>query len=198
MKRKILMSVTLLFIGLNVLAQRATEFKKADYSFLKGVKKINVVFDYEGMTVGKNQTEADYVAETVAEKNEKKAGEGDEWKEAWEKGKLSMYEPGFILMLNKTAKKAGLVSSQGDDAEMTIIVKITRLEPGFYSYAVNRNAAVDLVLSFVKTANKEEIVSQVIMTNIQGNENMSVSGRVYGAFATAGSYLGKYIAKGLK
>ncbi len=197
MKSKLLLSVGIMFLALNVLSQRATDFRKANYSFLKSVKKINVVFDYEGMTVGKNQTEEDYVAETVAEKNEKKAGAGDEWKEAWEKGKLNTYEPGFIEKFNKSTKKLGLVASQGDDAEMTVIVKITRLEPGFYSYAVNRNAAVDLVLSFVETADHEKIVSQVIMTNMQGNENPSVSGRVYGAFATAGAYLGKYAYKGL-
>lgn len=198
MKRKILMSAVLMFVGLNVMAQRATEYKKADYSFLKGVKKVNVVFDYEGMTVGKNMTEEDYVAQTVAEKNEKKAGEGDEWKEAWEKGKLNMYEPGFIEKFNKSLKKNGIVASQGDDAPMTILVKVTRLEPGFYSYAVNRDAAVDVVLSFVETADHSKINSQVLMTNIQGNENVTVSGRIYGAFANAGAYLGRYIAKGLK
>ena len=198
MKNKIFMSVALLFVGLTAVAQRTTKAAEADYSFLKGVKKINVVFDYEGMTVGKNMTEVDYVAQTVAEKNEKKPGAGDEWKEAWEKGKLNLYEPAFITSLNKKLKKMGFEASQGDDAEMTLIVKITRLEPGFYSYAVNKDAELDMLMSFVETANHDNITSQVVMTNVHGAEAASVSGRLVTAFNMTGAILGKYIAKALK
>ncbi len=199
MKKNILLLTLLVFAAFAANAQRSTNAKDADYSFLKGEKKINVIFDYEGMTVGKNKTETDYVAEKVAEKNEKKAGDGDRWKEAWEKGKLNVYEPAFSAKFTKRlAKKVGISASSGDDANITLIVRTTRLEPGFYSYAVNRAAEVDLELIFVETANHDNIIAQIVMSKVRGSESMTVSDRVKIAYVASATRLSQYIYKALK
>lgn len=198
MKKNLILSLTFLVGSLAAFGQRTTEAQDGDYSFLKGQKNFNLRFDYEGMTVGKNLTETDYVDREVAEKEEKEAGTGKEWKEAWEKAKINTYEPAFINGFNKQLKKAGLSASQGDDAEITLIVQVTRLEPGFYSYAVNRSAELDLTLTFVETANPENIKCQVIMTKVLGSEAPAVSSRVSAACTVGGIRLGKYIAKTFK
>lgn len=198
MKRTFLLML-LLFIGSSTFAQRTVSMKDGDYSFLRGVKTMNVQFNYDGMTVGKNQTEEEYVAAKVAEKNEKKPGSGDEWKKSWEKGKLNTYEPGFINYFNKKAgKKLGLKLVEGDEAEMTLLVNVTRIEPGFYTYAVNKSAEVDANLLFVAADNHDDIKLQVVSTNIKSNEAPDVSTRVLGCFMNTAGYLAKYIIKSLK
>lgn len=198
MMRKSILFFALMFVSVTSFAQRTTQAKDGNYSFLKGVKEVNVVFDYEGMTVGKDMTEQQYVEEKVAEKNKEKPGTGDEWRESWEKAKVNAFEPMFLKALNKRVNKSGLTFSQGDNAEMTLIVKITRIEPGFFSYAVNRKAEIDALLSFVSTGNNDDIKSQVVMTKIYGTADPAVSSRIQYAFSVAGTMLGKYIAKAIK
>lgn len=202
MKKIITMSIlaALMFVANSSLtAQRATEAKKGDYSCMEGIKTVNVIFVYDGMTVGKNLTEAEYVAEKVAEKNEKKAGSGDEWRKAWEKGKLTVYEPGFAAAFTKKiGKKLGIVASVGNDAPITIIVKTTRLEPGFNAHVVKRRAAIDMEMSFVDTDNHDNVHSTVFMNNLQGGDGYSVSDRVMAAYRGAGWRLAQYISKSLK
>ena len=198
MKKSILLFSLLAFIGLSANAQRSTRVKDADFSFLKSEKTINVIFDYEGMTIGKNQTEVDYVEEKVAEKNEKKAGTGDEWRKSWEKGKLNIYEPMFRTGITKKLAKVGLKVEEGDNAHLTIIVKTTRIEPGFNAGVASMNAVIDLEYIFVETANHDNIIAQVIMSKVQGSDAYAVSDRVKVAYLGAGRRLAGYIAKQLK
>lgn len=198
MTRKLTLLFVLLFVGTTAFSQRTTDAKDGDYSFLTGHSDFNIKFDYTGMTIGKNITEEDYLAREVMEKEEKEKGSGEKWREAWENAKINEYEPAFAEGFNKQLKKAGLSASVGDDAEITLIVTINRLEPGFYSYAVNRPAILDYTLTFVKTENPEEILSQVIMTKIYGSEQPAVSQRVGAACRVAGTKLGSYIKKTFK
>lgn len=198
MKKQSLLLLMFALIGLTSFAQRSTNAKDGDYSFLKGKKSINIKFVYEGMTVGKNKTESEYVEETVAEKNEKKKGSGDEWRKSWEKGKLHEYEPAFRAAFTKKLGKLGITVKEGDDAEVTAIVKITRMEPGFNVGVANMNAEVDLEVIFVETADQDNIISQVVMTKVYGSDTYAVSDRLRPAFMAAGARLGGYINKALK
>lgn len=198
MKKSTFLFALMTLIGFSSLAQRSTTAKEADYSFLKGKKEINVVFNYEGMTVGKNKTEETYVNETVAEKNEKKAGTGDEWRQSWEKGKLNVYEPAFSSSFTKRLSKAGIKASAGDNAEITAIVKTTRIEPG-YNVGVSKMAAqIDIEITFVETANQDNILAQIVMSRVGGSDGYAVSERVKFAYYNAGSQLGGHAAKALK
>lgn len=198
MKKPIVLCLAFMVTSLMTFGQRTTEAQDADYTFLKDHKNFNLRFDYTGMTVGKNLTEEDYIAREMMEKNEKEPGSGERWREAWENAKINEYEPAFIAGFNKQLKKAGMTCTQGDDAEITLIVSINRLEPGFYSYALNKAAEMDITLTFVKTNNQEDIISQVIMTKVLGSEAPAVSQRVGAACTTAGVRLGRYVQKTFK
>ena len=179
-------------------AQRSTPAKDADYSFLKSEKSINLLFDYEGMTIGKNQTEVDYVEAQVAERNEKKAGTGDEWRKSWEKGKLNIYEPSFRAGFSKKVEKVGVKVTEGDEAPVTLIIRPTRIEPGFNIGITRMNAQVDFEFVFVETANHDNIIAQVILPKVYGSDAFAVSDRVKIAFLGGGKRLSGYIAKQLK
>lgn len=197
MKQSTILLAMFAFLGLTSFAQRSTNAKDADYSFLKGKKDMNIVFDYEGMTVGKNKTEEEYVNETVAERNEKKAGTGDEWRKSWEKGKLNIYEPSFKAILSKKLGKVGIVVSEGDNAEVTVIVRTTRIEPGFNAGVVAMEAQIDVEYIFVETANKDNILATVVMSKVMGTDTYTVSDRVNAAYVNAGGGLGMYMKKSL-
>jgi hypothetical protein len=197
MKQKTILLAIFAFIGLTSFAQRSTNAKDADFSFLVGKKDMNIVFDYEGMTVGKNQTEVDYVNNQVAEKNEKKKGTGDEWRKAWENGKLNLYEPTFKNAFTKKLGKVGVAVSEGDNAEITVIVRTTRMEPGFNAGVAKKRAEIDLEYIFVETANKDNIIATVVMTRVLGNDTFTVSDRLNLAYMGAGASLGGYIKKSL-
>jgi len=198
MKKINLLIILISILGLSANAQRSSKVKDADYSFLKGVKTMNILFDYEGMTVGKGKTEEAYVAEKVAEKNKKKAGKGDKWKKAWENGKLSVYEPTFKAVFSKKLGKIGIKVKEGDDAEITMIVKATRIEPGFSVGVASKRGEADFEFIFVETANHENIISQIILTRAIGSDTYSVSDRVKFAYYYAAKKLSGYIVKGLK
>lgn len=198
MKRKSILLTLFTLLGAMTFAQRSTTAKEADYSFLDGKKDLSIVFDYEGMTVGKNQTEEDYVAETIAKKNEKKAGTGEEWQKAWENGKLNIYEPAFETMLAKKLGKNGIAVSQGEDAEVTLIVKTTRIEPGFNAGVAKMAAQIDVEYIFVETANKDNILAQIVMSRVVGGDSYAVSDRVVFAYRGAAARLGGYMLKYFK
>jgi hypothetical protein len=198
MKKNFLLLFLIAFVGFAATAQRSTRAKDADYSFLKGEKKINVIFSYEGMTVGKNKTEETYVEEKVAEKNEKKAGDGDRWRESWENGKLNIYEPMFNKGFDKKLEKLGLATSEGDDARLTLIVKTTRMEPGFNIGITKMSAQADYEFIFVETANHDNIVAQIVMSKVGGSDTYAVSDRVKVCYLGAGRRLAGYIYKALK
>lgn len=56
---------------------------KGDMSSLKDVSKIDLEFTYDNMSVGKYDSEDEYLQERVEKKNEKEPGTGNEWREAW-------------------------------------------------------------------------------------------------------------------
>lgn len=198
MKKNTLLLAIFAFVGLAANAQRSTNAKDADYSFLKKEKTMNIKFDYDGMTVGKNQTEKDYVAATIAEKNEKKPGAGDKWLESWEKGKINTYEPTFKTIFNKKMTKLGITIVEGDGAHLTLIVKTTRIEPGFNAGVLKMAAAIDLEYIFVETANPNNIIAQVVMSKVPGSDTYAVSDRVNLAYSVASRKLAGYISKQIK
>jgi hypothetical protein len=197
--RKINLLIALIaIISFTASAQRSTRAKEADYKFLLKEKSLNILFTYEGMTVGKNMTEEAYVAKKVSEKNAKKPGTGDKWQKAWENGKLSVYEPAFKAGYVKKMAKSGIKVTEGDDARLTLIVKTTRIEPGFNIGITKMSAVCDYEFIFVETANKDNIVAQIVMSKMRGSDTYSVSARIQVAFMNAGRRLSGYTAKKLK
>ena len=102
MKKYLLFSAICLALTFGSFMTNAQRVKNLEgsASALVGVKKMNAVFTFNDVTVGK-YSEADYIAKKVEEYNKKEAGKGDKWKDSWESDKAGRYPPSYIELFEK-------------------------------------------------------------------------------------------------
>jgi len=207
MPRNSLLTSFTVFFSLLVLTGSAwagTKIKvvEGDLSLMSPGQSIGLVFDYSNMTVGK-RSEADYVAEKVAEKNEKEEGKGEEWKAAWEGNRESRFHPKFVALLSKGLGKRDMAVSLGSEGvDIIATVEVTRTEPGFYSYVVNQPSYVDFVVTFAAASAPDVVLAQVTVKNAEGESPMGPSpdsaSRIQESYAKGAKDLAKVMAKKIK
>jgi len=187
--------VLLIVVSLGILSfAQAQKIKKlsGDFSFLKDVAEMNIVFEYPSdMKYGK-MTLQEYVDKKVAEKEKKKEGSGEEWKEKFFSDQERFNEK-FIYSIDKYS--GDLYVAEDDDFEYTMIVKTTFMEPGFQMGFHSKNSAIDLEISFVKTSNPDEIIGSMKVSKSPGAAHPDAGERVADAYYTAGKAFGKYLKK---
>lgn len=132
------------------MAQTSTEvvYKKADLkngvqsgsiANLKNITTVNVVYDFKewvfnGKAVGEKGhiSEADFISKKSDKCETEEKGKGAEFKKNWELGKTSDFPLAFETLFNKYAKKdINMVATNNKDAEYTLIVRTTKVEPGY-------------------------------------------------------------------
>jgi len=192
------------FIAFTGVAAKAQKFTEGDekLTFLKGEKKFNIEYAYDGMNVGK-KTEVDYKAEKVDYYNKKQAGKGDRWAEKWVASRTAVYEPMFEELINKQMAKTGAMAAKNQkDAKYTVLVKTVMLEPGFNSYVMKVNPYCDFEVSWIETASGK-VMAKAFLNNVQGvvvadnDWDFDPSNRIKECFAKAGKMVGKTMAKAL-
>ena len=72
--KKILSLVIVGLFSIGLVSAQKVKVLKGDLAFLKGQSKLNVEYVYDGMKVGKKQTEEEYIKEKTTEANKKEAG----------------------------------------------------------------------------------------------------------------------------
>ena len=130
--KKLTIIMTLLFVS-TAIAQK-TKVKSGDFKFLKDVKEINVVFNFDNLTlVTENLPEEQYIKERKADLNEKTRGNGDLWEEKWQSAKDGIWKTKFLELMLKsaTAKKDILFQENLDTAKYTVIVDVVWIYPGW-------------------------------------------------------------------
>ncbi|MCR6642304.1 MAG: hypothetical protein NVV82_25790 [Sporocytophaga sp.] len=175
-------------------AQKTDEQKLQEIQFLKGQSEINIIFTYDSLMVGE-KTEDDYIKEKVEGKNSKNEGKGDYWLQKWNEDKQVLFPKQFIDQFNNKLKKKGLKAVPQSKSFYTLIVKSTRIEPGFVS-VVNKPAAVDFEFRFIETDNPEKTILKLKIINVAGDAlytEYNVSARIQECYNIAGKLLGKYI-----
>lgn len=174
--------------------------QSGDLEFLKGQTSLNVEFVYEGMQVGEF-TEEIYLKQKKAEF--RKAAEGDKFLKKWVADRSTSYEPKFIDQLNKSLKRIDMVAEKNKtSAPYTIEVYTRKTEPGFYngSNSSKRNTYVDLLVKFMDTDNREEILCTISAEKIVGttDEQMQMtetSLKITNAYALSADKIGKLMVK---
>lgn len=143
-----------------------------DASAVKG-KTVKVVMNYDNMVVskyklafGKRISEADFIANKSADINKKKPGEGDEWAKKWESDKASRYAESFITKYNEDGKKKLNTSASTKEGELTLEIKTTYMEPGYFIGIDKAPAILALTLTFKNAAGAEVLV--LSMSNVAG------------------------------
>ncbi|MDX2429764.1 MAG: hypothetical protein QNK35_02450 [Bacteroides sp.] len=161
-------------------------------SDLQGMSELNIEYDYSGLGVGKFDVEADYLDKKVADKNEDEAGSGDLWKQAWFDDRPIRFEPKFEELLNNYAPVIN--SGQDVEAEITMLVHTTFIEPGYNVGVSRKPAMINLELIFSRG---DEQVLVMTLTKSPGSGAMGydfdTGYRISEAYAKAGKSLGKYL-----
>ncbi len=198
-----------LFIFIVLLSLSSTSFSQFGYtpvktkikasgslSEVKG-NKINLVFVYDGMAVGKFQNEADYIKKKVTAYNEKEAGRGDRWAKAWKDDRVNRFEPSFVTKFNELGAKTGTsVEKDNGSLKYTLEVKTTFTDPG-YNVGVSRYPAIiDAVCTFKSGTS---VIGTITVTKCPGQSfggyDFDTGVRLSEAYEKLAKEIGNYCAK---
>lgn len=172
--------------------------QKGDIKVLKGQKTVGIKFTYEKMGVGKFKNESDYLKKKVGEYNEKEAGKGDAWKEAWLNDRATRFEPKFLDLASKYTEKLGLqFSTDPAGTKYTIIVNTDFTEPGFNVYVARKNAEIKTTITIVETGT-DKVVAKMSASGqgrTFGGNDWDTGVRLAEAYAKTGKEFGKYLSK---
>lgn len=167
-------------------------------SALEEVDEVFVEFDYSKTTVGGDeQSEEDFIAEKVKEKNEGEEGAGDEWEKQWRNDKKNVFEPNFKETLRGYLTDVGTdISDEASDADVTLVVRIDRIEPGFYGGVVEKDAELDSKMLLVEGDDKGSPKSVLKLYDVDGPNgsfNKSTTRRLKNAYQASARFYGRYI-----
>lgn len=176
---------------------------EGDLSILKGVKELNIVYDYSNLEVGDYPSEKAYKDKRIKELNEKEAGRGDKWEESWERDKTVRYPEKFEALFVKGLSSHGINATQNNEnAKYTVIVKTKFIEPGFNVGVVKKAAAVSFEYHIVETANQSVILAKLSHKFVPGAQAMGfdydTGTRIAESYAKSGKMVAAFISKHLK
>lgn len=175
------------------------KLKSGKLDALKGVKEMNVKYDYSNMTVTtKNKPETEYIEDKKAEYNKKEAGKGDKWAESWEADRDKRYK---VQFKEEFDKQSGITLNENSDAKYTIIFHTTHTETGYNIGISRRNAYIDGEATIVETANPDNVIAVITVQDAQGGTfggyDFDSGTRLQESYAVAGKTIGKFIKKKL-
>ncbi len=185
-----------LLAATTTMAQRI-KMKEGNLDALKGVKKLNIRYDYSAMTcTTKDIPEADFVANKKEEYNKKEAGKGDRWAESWVADREKRFAPHFKQMFEK---QSDILLSEGESEKYTLIFKTTHTETGFNIGIKRRDAFIDGEALVVEAANPDKVLAKISIDNVPGRTgggyDFDAGERLAEAYEKAGKSLGKYFSK---
>lgn len=190
--------VAITISSLTASAQRI-KLESGDLSALASEKEINTEFVYDGMSVGKFKTEAEYVAKKTEEYNKKEPGRGDNWAKSWVADRENRFHPKFNELFGR---ESGIASGSAPAATHTMIVKTVSTEPGFNIGIMREKANIYLEVTIVETANRAKEVARIRVDKALGRTfggyDFDTGLRIAEAYADAGKALGAYIKKNAK
>lgn len=191
MKKLIL--VFLIAVTPSAFAQKI-KLLEGDLSVLKGQTSVKTEFTYDNMFIGgKDESEADYIAEKKVKLDEKEPGRGDKWEKAWKDDRKERFEPQFRELF---AKHSGM-STVNENAPYTLIFKTTRTEPGFNVGVMRVPAYINGEAWIVDSSNPQKVLAKVSITKAPGRDawgfDYETGARLQEAYAKAGKEIGGFI-----
>lgn len=179
--------------------------QKGDFGFIKGQKEINVEFVYDNMKIFKdNLTNEEYMKKRSADLEEKGRGKGKAWEKKWMASRELIYAPKFLELMNRYVnEKKGVFFDQNlKDTKYTLIVETTWIYPGWNVAVMRKPAKVSTKLTFVETANRDNVLLEVTGKDAPGNRyggTFSNEDRLGEGYAKTGKTLaGMLLKKGFK
>ncbi|MBS1588476.1 MAG: hypothetical protein JST52_02570 [Bacteroidetes bacterium] len=193
---KIALALAALLASSSAMAQRI-KMKEGNLDMLKGVKKMNIKYDYSNMTcTTKDIPEAEFIANKKEEYNKKETGKGDHWAEGWVADRENRYAPKFREMFEK---QSDITLDPSGNEKYTLIFHTTHTETGYNIGISRRNAYIDAEALVVESANPDKVLARITMDDIPGSSfggyDFDTGARLSESYEKAGKSLGKYISK---
>jgi hypothetical protein len=198
MKTKLMAALALVAIfALQPAFAQKFKIKEGNPEAMVGVGKMNLLFDYSQMSVGKFKTEAEYVEKKKDDYNKKENGKGDKWEKDWIADRTERYAPQFTELFNKSSDNIKV--GEYPNEKYTLVVKTTKTEPG-YNIAISRkNAEISGEILVVETANPGTVVLRMSFEKALGRSfggyDYDTGFRIQEAYADLGKALGRYMDK---
>ncbi|HTE33251.1 MAG TPA: hypothetical protein VK666_22865 [Chryseolinea sp.] len=192
-------ALVILFLGLSVAAySQKIKLIEGDLKALKGQTAVKTEFTYDNMSVGKFPKEADYIAQKKKDYNEKEAGKGDKWEEAWVAARKDRYEPQFRELFSKSSD----ISTVGETSPYTLIFKTVKTEPG-YNIGISRSPAfIDAEVWIVDSTSPDKAIAKIQILKAPGMDvigyDFDSGARIQEAYAKSGKALGTFIKDKIK
>lgn len=199
---RILSIIALITVSALALNAQKIKIESGSLTALKGEKEVNVVFVYDGMSVGKFKSESDYISKKKKEADEKEAGKGAAFESKWKEAREFQYEPKFIELFNKNGADMGMQITQGSkSAKYTLEVKTTFTEPGWNVGITRVPAFINVTVTILESATKT-VVGTITLLKVPGQDAMGFdydsSYRISEAYAKCGKSLARFIEKKTK
>lgn len=185
-------------LALNAGAQKI-RLKEGSLEALKDVKKLNLRFRYDSMTVTtKDIPEEEFLKTKTEEYNDKESGKGTAWARSWNSDRAARFEPRFKESFEDVT---GIKIGKFSDAAYTLVFKTTHTETGYNIGISRRNAYIDGEVWIVETANPSHVIAMMTVDNapgrIYGGFDFDTGTRLQECYAMAGKNVGKFINKKL-
>lgn len=168
-----------------------------DLKTLEGQTSYNLVYRYDDMIVGIEDSEAAYLAKKK-QAHELKApgsGNGEKFEKMWFAARKDMYEPTFTRNFPTFAK----IKVGDAGAKYTLILKTTRTEGGWNAGVTRKNAEVDVELWIVETADNSKVLAKIEFLNVKGTKSngndFEMAERIQDAYLYASKAVGDYFSQ---
>lgn len=195
--KRILLTTSIIALSFWVQAQRV-KLLSGDPKPIQNETKINVLFTYENMSVGRFDKEAEYIASKKEEYNKKESGRGDKWEKSWVSDRKARFEPAFTDLFEKNTPFA---IGNYPDSKYTMVINTSRTEPGYNIYISKKNAEIDLEVKIMETDSKKVICEYSVKRSpgrTFGGYDYDTGERIEESYAAAGKHFGKDLKKDLK
>jgi hypothetical protein len=170
---------------------------------LKGESTLNIQYTYDGLIVGKDGAEADYISRKKADLSKKDPAKADAFEKGWYNARAANFYPKFESLFNKGLEKVHIVAGQNQtSAKYTVVVHTTFIEPGFNVGVMKKPASCNFEIKVVETANPANVISQTFVNNVPGSQysgyDFDATTRIAECYAKAAKMVAKTMVKGMK
>lgn len=213
MNKTILIFASVFLFANSFFSQNAVAYEKAttengvqsgDIKNLENVTKVNITYDFKNVVIGGKSvdvaghiSEADYIQKKseIIEKEEK--GKGEEFKKNWEEGKTKSYPAEFERLFNQYATKDIKMTGANNsaDAEYNLIVRTTKIEPGYRMGMAKVLPYIDAEFIFTDKSGKElvRLFFKSILPSAVGAPVWAMARQIEPSYAKAAKKLVEYI-----
>ena len=162
-------SIVLAFVMVSSIAiAQKPKITDGDIKNLKEITVYNLEFDYTDVQIPKFDSEEDFLADAMQEREEKEAGAGEKFKESWFGDREERYRPKFTESFNKRFDDGAVSVGVNPDAKYTMMIHSTRIYAGYNAGIVRKNAEIDATLTVFETANPDNKLFVGEYTKVQG------------------------------